>query len=203
MQSSYTAGFVPWTFWCEDYSANELLGRSIGFFQTWGFGRRDELFEVFEPWESSSYRPACPRCKESSTANIGSGDFECLSCGLTWPMNSELRGIKVADAVSREGDAATEPAASTEPPIKDVAPKRHKSAETTQEPAVAMDKKRIWFLEGLKEGYEKSREEALRRSLMAFRNREDKEARALRDLSDDHGANAYGVEQEIKRLLHR
>jgi hypothetical protein len=81
LQTAYAGGYVPWTWWCEDSTANPDVGDRIGFFQQWGFEKPEESrWEPVVLRPAALYRPACAKCGSSSVADIHP-DWECMSCG--------------------------------------------------------------------------------------------------------------------------
>lgn len=88
MESSRSGAFVPWSWYCEDQTANPPLADRFGFFQSWGF-REMELWRSIDesvrgPCEPCRLpvpaRPNCPKCLAGAVADIDP-DWECMSCG--------------------------------------------------------------------------------------------------------------------------
>ena len=204
LEISSVHGFVPCGPFHKDSSADPAIEKEVLFFQDyWGLLAPGMWFSVKQdPVSSEEETPADAYDKRNKigrhykhASHSGCERDQCV-CGGRYNMTQKPETSIPASEVdwaSQSSDAKA-PALPAQKQALEHAP-----AETKRDENLNRRYVRKAYLEGLRDGYTKAREEALRRSLMAFRNREDKEAAALRDLSDDLGANAYGAEQELKQ----
>jgi hypothetical protein len=88
LETSYCQGFVPWTWWVKDQTANLAEKQPLLFFQLWGFEKPEVPWQsIDEDWQPEQSPveclPSCPKCEATSVADI-EGSLECLCCGAVF-----------------------------------------------------------------------------------------------------------------------